>query len=87
MEINRLGFLILCILQKKEAIDFYHGMTLRELKEIENTIKESEITFYRILKGLEEKGCIALGSKDGKSFTYFITKSGIDFLNQKKVEE
>lgn len=87
IEINRLGFLILSILLKNNIVTYYHSITLNELKMLEDSIPESKSTFYRILRNLKEKGLIAAGVQDGKSFTYYITKKGIDFLNQKEMEE
>lgn len=83
-KINRFGILILSVLEKEEAHSQYTGLTIKDIKEELQEISEQENTFYKIIKKLCENNYVGSGVKDGKSFTYYITKTGSQMLEKVK---
>lgn len=80
---NRMGFLILSILQHNGATDRLSSMTVRELMEME-AFGYKENTISKRLKEFEQSGFVGRGLKEGHAGTYYITESGNQFLNQEK---
>ncbi len=80
---NRLGFIILSILQKSEAMDRLSGMTLREILLAEELgVKEN--TIFKKMKGFEQSGYVSRGLKEGRAYTYFITPEGCRCLEKER---
>ncbi len=80
---NRLGFLILSILQQGGATGKLSSMTLREIAEAEDLgIKEN--TIFKKLRDFENVGCIGRGLKEGRADTFFITPEGRRILEEER---
>lgn len=86
-KLNRLGSVILSILEKNEKVDAFHSMTVSEIFEEADGYGYKENTFYRKLKEFEKDGFVKTGLKEGKAFTFFITEAGIEFLEREKKGE
>lgn len=85
--LNRLGSVILSILQKNGKVDAFHSMTVSEIYEEADGYGYQPNTFYRKLKEFERDGIVKTGLKEGKAFTFFITEKGIAFLAKAKKGE
>lgn len=80
---NRLGFIILSILQKNGAINRPSGMTIREIVSSEDLgLKEN--TIFKKIKNFEQSGYVSRGLKDGRADTYFITPEGCQCLEKER---
>ena len=80
---TRLEFLILSILQSKNAINRFSALTVKEIASTEDFGYKS-ITFYKHIINLKSKGLISDGAKDGKAYTFFINQSGIKRLKEER---
>lgn len=80
---NRLGFIILSILDRLEAKNKGSGLTLKEITEHENFGYVGN-TFYKKIKDFVSLGYIAEGYKDGRAATYYLTASGIKILSDER---
>ena len=76
---NRLGFLILSVLERSEADSKAAAMTVIELSE-EEDFGYKPNTFFKKCTELEAEGYIAQGYKEGKAKTFYITDRGKEFL-------
>ncbi len=72
---NRLGFLILSVLSKSEAVDMKSAMTVKEIAEAED-LGYKDNTVYKKVTEFESMGYVATGYKDGKARTFYITNAG-----------
>lgn len=80
---NRLGFIILSILQKNGATNRPSGMTIREIVSSEDLgLKEN--TIFKKIKDFEQSGYVSRGLKDGRADTYFITPEGCQCLEKER---
>lgn len=80
---NRLGFIILSILQNNGATNRPSGMTIREIVSSEDLgLKEN--TIFKKLKEFEQSGYVSHGLKDGRADTYFITSEGCRCLERER---
>lgn len=80
---NRLGFIILSILQKNGATSRPLGMTIREIALFEDLgLKEN--TIFKKIKEFEQSGYVSRGLKDGRAGTYFITPEGCKCLEKER---
>lgn len=80
---NRIGFIILSILQKCEATNRLSSMTVREIASTEKLgLKEN--TIFKKIKDFEQYGYISRGMKDGRADTYFITSEGCVYLEKER---
>lgn len=77
---NRLGFLILSILKKLEAINRLSSMTIKEIASVED-FEWKESTIFKKIKEFEQSGYVERGLKEGRAATFFITQKGIDYLD------
>lgn len=77
---NRLGFLILSILKKSEAINRLSSMTVKEIASVEE-FGWKENTIFKKIKEFEQSGYVERGLKEGRAATFFITQEGIDYLD------
>lgn len=84
---NRLGFLVLSILQKAEATDKLSAMTIREIAETEEDLGLKENTVFKKIRDFEKLGYIGRGLKEGRANTFYITQKGADFLKGEKHNE
>ena len=76
---NRLGFLILSILEQNEAVNSVSAMSLREIAESED-FGYRENTVFKKIKEFELSGFVLKGMKDGRADTFFITNDGLEAL-------
>lgn len=77
---NKLAYLILSVMNDMGAFSKMSSITANDICF---EIKESNYSYsavYKKLRWLMENGKVAAGIKDGNSNTYFITKSGIELL-------
>jgi DNA-binding PadR family transcriptional regulator len=74
-ELNRLDYLILCILKKYGATSHFTGATISEIMESEMT--SARVTIYQKLRRLIRLGYIKKGVKDIKADTYHLTEKGV----------
>lgn len=81
---NRLGFIILSILFKEEAISKLSSMAVHEIASLEN-LDLKENTIYKKLKDFEKSGYICRGLKEGRADTYYITPEGIKCLERERL--
>lgn len=72
---NRLGYVILKILKKKNCTSHFHSMTLQEIMEIS---KSCRTTTSRKIKKLREQGYVERGCGDWQAYTYYITEKPSD---------
>jgi len=78
--LNRLGVLVLSVLEGEEADTPYTGLTIKDMKGKLQEIPEQTITFYKTTRKLCDNGYASIGIKDGKSYTYYITEQGQKLL-------
>ena len=80
---NRLGFIILSILQDNEATGRPSGMTIQEIVSAEDFgLKEN--TVFKKLQEFRQSGYVRHGMKDGRADTYFITPEGCRCLEKER---
>ena len=82
MALNRYSYIILGIMQKKNAVNEIRGMTIYEIKEIERISTRS--TILKRLQEMQKLGYIDEGAKAGKAKSYYLTEQGQAFLSMKK---
>ncbi|MCL2358106.1 MAG: hypothetical protein FWC70_13300 [Defluviitaleaceae bacterium] len=75
---DKLDYAILEFLQNHATTK----MSAKTRKEIRAEFAVKADTLYRRIKGLIENGSVTKGIIDGRSHTYFITKSGIEKLRE-----
>lgn len=83
---NRLGFLVLSILQA-EATDRLSAMTIHEIAETEEDLGLKENTVFKKIRDFEKLGYIGRGLKEGRANTFYITQEGCRFLKGEKHNE
>lgn len=76
---NRLGFLVLSILFRNNALDRISAMTVKEIAAAEDLGYRDNTIFKKIIL-FEEMGYVAAGYKEGRARTFYITDRGIKFL-------
>ena len=76
---NRLGYVILKILKKKNCTSHFHSMTLQEIMEIS---KSCRTTTSRKIKKLREQGYV-----DWQAYTYYITEKGLKLIKDEEENE
>lgn len=80
---NRLGFIILSVLQKEKAMNKTSAMTVREIASVEEFgIREN--TIFKKMKDFEQSGYICRGLKEGRAATFYITPEGCKCLEREK---
>ncbi len=82
---NLLGFLILSIINDQDATGKLKGMTIKDIADTEH-LDCMDNTIYKQLKQFYDAGYVAVGVKDGRANTYFITETGKEFLRKEKSE-
>lgn len=80
---DRLGFIILSILQGHGATGRLSSMTAREVALAEDLgLKEN--TVYKKIKSFEKSGQVRRGLKEGRADTYYITPEGCSCLEEER---
>lgn len=69
---NRLGYVILKILKKKNCTNHFHSMTLQEIMEMS---KSCRTTTSRKIKKLREQGYVERGCGDWQAYTYYMANT------------
>ncbi len=77
MELNRLDYLIMKLLKKKNCISFFESMTLQEIIGVTHT---SRPTTYRKMMRLCKYGYVEKGCKSTNADTFYLLKKGIDIV-------
>lgn len=75
---DRLDLWILSVLQYRDADNYLVAMSINEILEEDNDT--TRISLYKHLKRLTKKKYVALGPKDNKADSYYITKKGKEAL-------
>ena len=73
MELNRLDYVIMKLLKKKNCISFFESMTLQEIMSVTNT---SRPTTYRKMMKLCELGYVEKGCKSTNAHTFYLLSKG-----------
>ncbi len=76
---NRLGFLVLSILSRNNALDRISAMTVKEIAAAEDLGYRDNTIFKKIVL-FEEMGYVGAGYKEGRARTFYITDRGIELL-------
>jgi len=77
MELNRLDYLIMKLLKKKNCISFFESMTLQEIISVTHT---SRPTTYRKMMRLCKDGYVEKGCKSTNADTFYLLRKGIDIV-------
>ncbi len=77
MELNRLDYIILKLLKKKNCISHFESMTLQEIMNVTNTARP---TTYRKMMNLCRQGYIKKGCKSTNADTFFLQEKGIRLI-------
>lgn len=81
--LNRLGFIILSVLQTVEATNRLSSMIVKEIAASEDLgLKEN--TIFKKIKDFEKSGYIGRGMKEGRADTFFITPEGCECLERER---
>ena len=83
MALNRLGFIVLSILERAGATSKPSAMTVREIVDAEDFGVEGN-TVFKKLKDFEGCGYIGRGLKEGRASTFFITPDGSRVLEEER---
>lgn len=81
MELNRLDYLIMKLLKKKNCINHFESMTLQEIMSVTKT---SRPTTYRKMMNLVDHGYVKKGCKSTNADTFYLLKKGIDIVEGKE---
>ena len=76
---NRLGFFILSILEREEAVSSASAMSAYEIANTEYFSYKPD-SVYKKMSEFAKNGYVAAGLKDGKANTYYITEQGRKIL-------
>lgn len=83
---NKIEFLILSILLSNGAVGKLNAMTVKDIIAAEG-LKYGSSAIYKHLQSFQNKGFVNPGLKEGKAFTFYITKAGIQKLKEEKEDE
>lgn len=81
MELNRLDYVIMKLLKKKNCISHFESMTLQEIMSVTNT---SRPTTYRKMMNLVKLGYVNKGCKSTNADTFYLLKKGINIVENKE---
>lgn len=81
---NRLGFILLSVLEENQAMDKLSAMTIQEMALAEN-FGCKENTIYKKIKEQEQAAYINTGLKDGRANTYYLTLVGYEYLKKQRM--
>lgn len=77
MEINRLDYVIMKLLKKKNCVSFFESMTLQEIMSVTNT---SRPTTYRKMMNLCNCDYVAKGCKSTNADTFYLLTKAIKLI-------
>lgn len=77
MELNRLDYVIMKLLKKKNCISYFESMTLQEIMSVTNT---SRPTTYRKMLNLCKYGYVGKGCKSTNADTFYLQTKGIHIV-------
>lgn len=79
MELNRLDYVILMLLNKQNCTSFFKSLTIQEICSVTGTSRSS--TYRKIMKLLEydylKKGC-----KSTNADTFYLTEKSLELLKE-----
>ena len=78
---NKYNIIILKELETKNKTSFLKSEKIENLTLVKKNILK-KISVYKRIKLLENEKLISIGSKDGRSNTYYITEKGIEMLKE-----
>ena len=81
MTLNRTHIILLSILGKMQATSAATAITTDEIEKF-CPLGKSYTTLHRAIRSLYLNGYIAQGIKDGKFQTHYITKDGLELLEE-----
>lgn len=76
-ELNRLDYMILDTLYHGGFKDYYHGITISEMLELNNGALGARMTVWKKLQKLVKAEYIGKGIIDNHSDTYYLKEKGI----------
>ena len=76
-ELNRLDYMILDTLHHGGFTDYYHGITITEMLELNNGALGARMTVWKKLQKLVKAEYISKGLIDNHSDTYYLKAKGI----------
>lgn len=79
-ELNRLDYMILDTLYHGGFTDYYHGITISEMMELNNGVLGARMTVWKKLRRLVESKYISKGLIDNHSDTYYLEEKGIRII-------
>ena len=77
MELNRLDYVIMKLLKKKNCTSHFESMTLQEIMSVTNT---SRPTTYRKMMNLCQHGYVGKGCKSTNADTFYLLPKGINIV-------
>lgn len=77
MELSRLDYALMKVLQSRDCTTFFSGMTLHELRTV---VSMSKSAVYRKLIQLIDDGYIEKGCKSINADTFYITEKGMHLI-------
>lgn len=78
MDLNRLDYVIMKLLKKKECVSHFESMTLQEIMEVTRT---SRPTTYRKMMNLCKLGYVEKGCKSTQADTFYLLNKGINLVS------
>lgn len=81
--LNRTHVILLSILYKSQALSSATAITTEEMENF-CQLGKSYTTLHRAIRALDKNGYITQGIKDGKFQTHYITKLGLELLEEIK---
>lgn len=80
MELNRLDYVIMKLLKKKNCTSHFESMTIQEIMSITNT---SRPTTYRKMMNLYKQEYVGKGCKSTNADTFYLKQKGIDIVDMR----
>lgn len=77
MELNRLDYVIMKLLKKKNCISHFESMTLQEIMRVIGT---SRPTTYRKMMNLCKHGYVEKGCKSTNADTFYLQNKGLKII-------
>lgn len=83
---NKVGLIILLVLDGNSAVNKISAMPLKEIAKSED-FGCKENTLFKQISGFRKDGYVDTGLKDGHASTYYLTKKGLEFVQKVKAGE
>lgn len=83
---NRLGYIVLSILSKNNAVSVLTAMTIKEIAGMED-FGCQENTIYKKIREFQKSGYVKAGAKEGRASTFYITSAGNEEINKIRSEK